>query len=135
MSTRRGRFAAALFLLAIATPVAAQTFEIVGTRAAGMGGAFVAVADDASATYWNPGGLALGHMFSAVVDRNVTDVKPDSLDDSSGHQTGSLIALAMPALGFGHYQLRTTSVTPAGTMLLRSPQGGETPVRMVRLDK
>jgi opacity protein-like surface antigen len=30
----------------------------VGARAVGMGGAFVAVSNDASAMYWNPGGLA-----------------------------------------------------------------------------
>lgn len=30
----------------------------VGARALGMGGAFVALADDASAAYWNPAGLA-----------------------------------------------------------------------------
>jgi hypothetical protein len=30
----------------------------VGARALGMGGAFVALANDASAMYWNPGGLA-----------------------------------------------------------------------------
>jgi hypothetical protein len=30
-----------------------------GVRAAGMGGAFTAVADDASAAYWNPAGLSL----------------------------------------------------------------------------
>src|SRR5207247_11370948 len=30
----------------------------VGARAVGMGGAFVAVANDASAMYWNPGGIA-----------------------------------------------------------------------------
>jgi len=125
----------ALFLLTIARPVAAQSFDILGTRAAGMGGAFVAVADDASATYWNPGGLALGHLFTAVFDRKVTDQKPDSLDDSSRHETSSLITLAMPALGFAHYQLRTTSVTPASTMLLQPLPGGETPVRVVRLDK
>src|SRR3989304_5776865 len=29
-----------------------------GTRAMGMGGSFVAVADDASAVFWNPAGLA-----------------------------------------------------------------------------
>lgn len=29
-----------------------------GAKAAGMGEAFVAVADDATATFWNPGGLA-----------------------------------------------------------------------------
>lgn len=31
----------------------------VGSRALGMGGAFVAVADDATASYWNPAGLGL----------------------------------------------------------------------------
>ena len=30
----------------------------VGARALGMGGAFVGLADDASAGYWNPAGLA-----------------------------------------------------------------------------
>ncbi len=30
----------------------------VGARALGMGGAFVAISDDATATYWNPAGLA-----------------------------------------------------------------------------
>jgi len=124
-----------LAVLATASPAAAQTFEILGTRAAGMGGAFVAVADDASATYWNPGGLALGHMFSAVVDWKVADQKAGSLDDPSRHDTGSLITLGMPALGLAYYQLRTTSVTPAGLMTARFPQGGETPVRVVRLDK
>lgn len=122
-------------LLATVSPSAAQTFEIVGTRAAGMGGAFVAVADDASATYWNPAGLALGHVFSAVVDRKVADVDAASSDDQSRHEAGSLVTLGMPALGFSYYQLRTTSVTPAGTIIVRYPQGGETPVRVVRLDK
>ena len=30
-----------------------------GARALGMGGAFVTIADDATAGYWNPAGLAL----------------------------------------------------------------------------
>ena len=39
---------------------AAQFLKIpVGSRAIGMGGAFVAVSNDASAVYWNPSGLAL----------------------------------------------------------------------------
>lgn len=38
---------------------AAQFLKIgVGARAIGMGGAFVAVANDATALYWNPGGIA-----------------------------------------------------------------------------
>ena len=45
----------------------AQTFGGIGTRAEGMGGAFVAVADDASAVYWNPAGIATGATFDFQV--------------------------------------------------------------------
>jgi len=135
MSIRLKCLLITLAFIATADPALAQQFEIVGTRAAGMGGAFVAVADDSSATYWNPAGLALGHMFSLVVDRKVTDLEAASLDDPSRHDRASLITLGMPALGLTHYQLRTTSVTPADTRLFQFPQGGETPVRVVRLDK
>ena len=49
------------FLVAVpALASAQQPIESVGGRALGMGGAFVAVADDASATYWNAAGLATG---------------------------------------------------------------------------
>jgi len=37
----------------------ASSFKILGTRPLGMGGAFVAVAEDAVAQYWNPAGFAL----------------------------------------------------------------------------
>ena len=40
----------------------------VGTRASGMAGAFVAVADDATAVYWNPAGVATGSLVSVVLD-------------------------------------------------------------------
>ena len=36
----------------------------VGTRAIGMGGAFTAIADDASAPYWNPAGLVKVKRFT-----------------------------------------------------------------------
>jgi hypothetical protein len=43
----------------VAMPAVAEEFAIVGPRAAGMGGAGVAVTTDAYATYWNPAGLAM----------------------------------------------------------------------------
>lgn len=64
------RFALAAALMVYASPAAAQTFETVGARALGMGGAFVAVADDASAAWWNPAGLANGPLFSLGIERS-----------------------------------------------------------------
>src|SRR5512142_139720 len=53
--------AAALLLLASpagATKYAGEFMKIpVGARAVGMGGAFTAVCDDATAPYWNPAGM------------------------------------------------------------------------------
>ena len=54
---------------AMTAPVSAQTpFEMVGSRALGMGGAFVAVADDPSAVFWNPAGLASGQPAGATIE-------------------------------------------------------------------
>jgi len=47
----------------------AALFDVgMGARALGMGGAFVAVADDANAIYYNPAGLALidGHDVTSM---------------------------------------------------------------------
>ena len=49
-------------LCAFALPSAAELG--VGTRALGMGGAYTAIADDTSAPYWNPAGLANAKKFS-----------------------------------------------------------------------
>lgn len=46
-------------LVLISSPVLAGEFVVVGPRAAGMGGAGVAITTDALATYWNPAGLAM----------------------------------------------------------------------------
>jgi hypothetical protein len=53
------RTVAAVIIVALPVPALAVEFVPVGPRAAGMGGAGVAVTTDAYATYWNPAGLAI----------------------------------------------------------------------------
>src|SRR3954471_12161679 len=92
-------------------PAGAQTFDAVGARAAGMGGGFVAVADDASAAYWNPAGFASGSYFSLVLDRNSAEVNPPG-NGAASSRSGFLLALGMPALGLSYYRLRSVGVRP-----------------------
>lgn len=101
-----------LLVLTSATAAQAQSFEAVGTRAAGMGGAFVAVADDASAAYWNPAGFALGNLFSLVVDRSTSKSDP-AVPEGARRGSSFLFAMGMPALGLSYYQLRSTVLTDA----------------------
>ena len=46
----------------------AQIAESVGVRAQGMAGAFTAIADDSSSTWWNPAGQAAGAYFNAILE-------------------------------------------------------------------
>jgi len=103
---------------ASAAPAAAQGVEQVGTRALGMGGAFVAVASDASATYWNPAGLATGDLFSLVVEHQIHETPP--ADDTPGKSSasrgsGTGVAVGMPALGLSYYRLSAAAVSRPGS--------------------
>lgn len=118
-----------LIAVMAAVPAATQTFDAVGTRAAGMGGAFVAVADDASAAYWNPAGFAAGAFFSLVIDRLSRHAEPaDSL--SGGSQSGALVALGAPPLGLSYYRLRATRVGGATDETADGRNLSEVPLRL-----
>ncbi len=102
-----------LLAVAVAWPAStsAQIVESVGTRALGMGGAFVAVADDSSAGWWNPGALATGPFVDAALGAARTDARgplPVSRDRPLW------FTVTTPALGFGYYRLRITDIEPAG---------------------
>jgi hypothetical protein len=92
-----------MFALAAADAMA-QVPLAAGTRAQGMAGAYTAVADDASATWWNPAGLATGAYFSALLERSRVERHGSGSDD---FQSGAWeFAIAYPALGISYYRFR-----------------------------
>ena len=74
-------------------PVHAQGFGAAGERAQGMAGAFVGLADDASAIYWNPAGIA--NIFKVDAQASVT------------HDKQGFVGAAMPAVGVAFYRTNT----------------------------
>jgi F plasmid transfer operon, TraF, protein len=111
----RTAFAAGL-IAGTALPANAQIYEIVGTRAQGMAGAFVAVVDDATATWWNPAGLATGAYFSSVLERGRT-TEPGKTRPGGPAWRGdtSAYAVVFPALGLSYYRLRISEIAPAAS--------------------
>ncbi len=108
-------FLFAIWPAAVPAPVLAQgAFEASGTRALAMAGAFVAVADDSSATYWNPAGLATVRFFDATLDRHVMDHEEPE-DGVSPPGTGwaarsTRLAIAVPILAFSYERSRLLEV-------------------------
>jgi len=87
-----------VFLLAF--PGSGLAFKVVGPRAMGMGGAFVAVCDDATAVYWNPAGLTQikgtmdiapfgGGQATDHVSQDIQDLDEWFDDHNLDHLTGS----------------------------------------------
>lgn len=97
----------AILLIWIVQPIAAWAVEfvIVGPRAAGMGGAGVAVTTDSLATYWNPAGLAMertvdirGQVSAQLTDRvginqTIKDINALDFSDTSAANQARLQAL------------------------------------------
>lgn len=126
-----------IFLIAAsATSAAAQAFESVGARALGMGGAFVGVADDASATWWNPAGLATGPMFGLALEKSRFETEREmgfGLPQPAERGTFFLSAASLP-LGFSYAGTNDAFATqgPADEALvrgLRTRQFGATVVQ------
>src|SRR5687768_9982445 len=101
---------ASVVLWALAWPSAAgaQAIETVGERAMGMGGAFVAVADDSSATWWNPAGLAAGPFLDISLVRSITAVETGP---PARRDRGSGLSIGTPPFGFSYYRLRATRLS------------------------
>jgi long-chain fatty acid transport protein len=93
--------------LMLASPLSAQTLETVGSRALGMGGAFVAIADDSSATWWNPAGLAAGPFADLALGVASAD-NEDGL--SARRERAGWFTLATPPLGLSYYRLKFTNI-------------------------
>ena len=89
----------------------AQIYEAVGTRAQGMAGAFVAVANDATATWWNPAGLASGAYLSLVYEQGRLDDPGEPPDfGPATRDTETAMALVVPSMGLSYYRLRISEI-------------------------
>ena len=82
--------------------VYAQRVDDVGARAQGMAGAFVAVSNDATATWWNPAGLASALSFvdlTAEIDQHGTRA----------------VAVGFPSLGVSYYHRNISQIQPSNS--------------------
>jgi hypothetical protein len=108
----RGASVAAVLCLLDGWTAAAQVVEVSGSRALGMGGAFVAVASDSSATWWNPAGLAAGPFVDIALSFagvEVDDRLPARQDSFSGFTLGT------PPIGVSYYRFRIASAGTNGS--------------------
>ncbi|MGE5351326.1 MAG: PorV/PorQ family protein [Acidobacteriota bacterium] len=88
----------------------------VGPRATGMGGAFVAVANDATTSYWNPGGLSRlsGNEFSVVHSEWLVNTNLNWLGLAIKLDGDNTIGLSVNQLSYGTEAI-TTIEQPNGT--------------------
>ena len=97
--------------------VAAAFLEIeVGSRAVGMGGAYVAVVDDATAVFWNPAGLARIPNSEVVLVHNnwLVDTSFDFVAVAIPVGNSATFAASITSLSTGDMAVRTV-LLPEGT--------------------
>jgi hypothetical protein len=131
-------FLSVVCLLFLASPLAAQPTDVVGVRAQGMAGAFTAVADDATASWWNPAGMAGGAYFNGLLETSnhrepPSDRTPSGDPQAAIRDTTTSFAVAYPALALSYYRLRISDMQPqnsTGTASGVRQEGGATDVRL-----
>lgn len=131
-------FVSLVSFVLLSAPLAAQSPEVVGVRAQGMGGAFTAVADDATASWWNPAGMAGGAYFNALLESG-TQREPATDPNAAGAPRAAMrtdtrsLAVAFPALGLSYYRLRINDTQPqisTGTATGSRQEGEAAEVRL-----
>jgi hypothetical protein len=128
-----------LALLILLTPLVADaqvvTFEAVGERALGMAGAFVGVADDATAVVWNPAGLVAGGPAGMTIGWNQLQVGKSTGPIQAGarRQRASLTSLGTWPIGVSYGTVDVAEVSKSGEELgvFRLSQAGLTVLQTV----
>jgi hypothetical protein len=90
-----------------------------------MAGAFVAVADDATAVYWNPAGVATGSLVSVVLDAGRFRLGSSRLQSTEAEEdTSAIVALSATAFGLAYYRTGTYA-TQAAEAAVSEPESRE----------
>jgi long-subunit fatty acid transport protein len=95
----------------------AQFLKIpVGSRSTAMGDAFVAVADDATALYWNPAGMSQTQRNEVVFSHNVwvVDIQHEFLGGTYHLSPNDVVGASVIALHMDDME-KTTETMPFGT--------------------
>jgi hypothetical protein len=122
----------ALFCALPSVAFGQPTFEAAGERALGMGGAFIAVADDATAAHWNPAGLVSGGPAGMTVGwyRFQSGRDDDAARAGAARSRGTYTSLGTWPVGVSYGTFRMTRLTGAdggiGVETLRTSQYGVT---------
>ena len=125
MSSNQRNLSLLLILALLGGAGTAEAQAPLGTRAAGLAGAFVGVADDASAVYWNPAGLATGAVVSAIVTFASDETAPKVPQTAAGERhTGTMVALSLPPVGLAYYRVAAYG-TEVATPAVTGPQSRE----------
>jgi hypothetical protein len=126
-----GAFAA--FACLPARPAQAQqVFESLGSRALGMGGAFVAVANDGTAAFWNPAGIALAPKGNLTIEwtgfHTGNQDQPPAPGPTTRSATFATFGSSNFNLSYASLQGADLVMTSAGTMAetLQTTQYGAT---------